>query len=110
MTNYTDLLMLNIAENTGKPMNMTDWFGFFTFDFMGDLAFGTPFGLLESKGKNGSDRYVKTMHASMMFVGVLGNVSWFMRLVQWLPGMSGAHGRFRDWCAGMANKRKQVGY
>ncbi|KAL8704956.1 MAG: hypothetical protein Q9201_001902 [Fulgogasparrea decipioides] len=37
-------------DNTGKRgcVNLTDWLNFFTMDVIGDLAFGEPFGCLET--------------------------------------------------------------
>lgn len=34
---------------TGETVNLTDWFAFTTFDIIGDMALGEPFGCLESK-------------------------------------------------------------
>lgn len=106
--NYSDILLTNLSETAGEPVNMTQWFNCFTFDFMGDLAFGKSFGLLESKGTNGSDRFMTTMHSNMAIVGMLGHVGWFIRLTLWIPGMSGARGKFDAWCGEMVEKRKQV--
>lgn len=35
------------AGNTREPMNMTAWYNWTTFDIIGDLALGEPFGCLE---------------------------------------------------------------
>ena len=45
------LRQLATAPHTIKPgalINMTDWINFFTMDVIGDLAFGEPFGCLET--------------------------------------------------------------
>lgn len=47
---YVDLLMRRLRENCGggaKPVDMTAWFNFTTFDVIGDLALGESFGCLE---------------------------------------------------------------
>ncbi|KAH0614555.1 uncharacterized protein H6S33_000191 [Morchella sextelata] len=80
---------------------------FLTFDVMGDLAFGKPFGMLETEGLNGSDMFIKTMHGFSRVVGSVSNVPWFMLLLQWLPGLSGEFGNFERWCGHMVEKRKQ---
>ncbi|KAJ0160184.1 Isotrichodermin C-15 hydroxylase, partial [Colletotrichum tanaceti] len=45
-----DLLIQRLHENCeggGRPLNMVAWFNYTTFDIIGDLAFGEPFGCLE---------------------------------------------------------------
>lgn len=43
MRDYTDQLLQHIEATNGMPINVTDWFNFFSFDIMGDLAFGRCF-------------------------------------------------------------------
>ncbi|KAI0171502.1 averantin oxidoreductase [Pestalotiopsis sp. NC0098] len=45
---YVDLLVAKLTPfaNSGQPVNMCDWFNFTTFDIIGDMAFGRPFGCL----------------------------------------------------------------
>jgi cytochrome P450 len=47
---YVDLLMRRLEEHAagGKPIDMTAWFNFTTFDVIGNLAFGSDFGCLEN--------------------------------------------------------------
>jgi cytochrome P450 len=55
ITQYVDLLMKRLRERThgedGQPrdavVDLAAWFNFTTFDIIGDLAFGEPFGCLE---------------------------------------------------------------
>ncbi|KAM5347570.1 hypothetical protein ACJ41O_007394 [Fusarium nematophilum] len=46
---YLDLLMTRLGENTAasRPMDVTRCHNFFTFDLIGELAFGDPFYSLE---------------------------------------------------------------
>ncbi|KXH69073.1 cytochrome P450 [Colletotrichum salicis] len=46
-----DLLIRRLHENCedgGKALNMVSWYNWTTFDIIGDLAFGEPFGCLEN--------------------------------------------------------------
>ncbi|KAI1850330.1 hypothetical protein JX266_004188 [Neoarthrinium moseri] len=45
---YVDLLIAKLTPfaASGKHINMCDWFNFTTFDIIGDMAFGRPFGCL----------------------------------------------------------------
>lgn len=47
---YVDLFIQRLSEraDTGKPEDMKAWFNFTTFDVIGNLAFGSDFGCLES--------------------------------------------------------------
>ncbi|CAK7201377.1 hypothetical protein SEUCBS139899_004081 [Sporothrix eucalyptigena] len=45
---YVDLFIekISVFAKTGERLNMCDWFNFTTFDIIGDMAFGEPFGCL----------------------------------------------------------------
>ncbi|KAJ5201013.1 Cytochrome P450 [Penicillium cf. viridicatum] len=48
---YVDLLIQRLHENIDggtKPVDMTAWYNFATFDIIGDLAFGEPFDCLKN--------------------------------------------------------------
>jgi cytochrome P450 len=45
---------LNRLMKEEKKLNLCDWFNFTTFDIIGDLAFGEPFGCLDRGGSNNS--------------------------------------------------------
>ncbi|KAL9108200.1 MAG: hypothetical protein Q9187_008323, partial [Circinaria calcarea] len=49
---YIDLLMQKLHQQVAGPgggkVNVVEWFNFATFDIIGDLSFGQPFGSLES--------------------------------------------------------------
>lgn len=46
---YTNLLVSRLREHSAapKPLDMVSWYTWTTFDIVGDLAFGEPFGCLE---------------------------------------------------------------
>lgn len=47
---YIDLLFERLKEHSinDKPIDVVKWYNWFTFDLIGDLAFGEPFGCLET--------------------------------------------------------------
>ncbi|ETS84606.1 hypothetical protein PFICI_02631 [Pestalotiopsis fici W106-1] len=50
---YIDLLIRRVrevGEQGSKAVDMVSWFNWTTFDIIGDLAFGEPFGCLENSG------------------------------------------------------------
>jgi cytochrome P450 len=52
VVNYTDQLLAQIQATSGRPINVTDWFNFYSFDVMGDLAFGKSFNMLKDGVKH----------------------------------------------------------
>ncbi|KAJ8126386.1 hypothetical protein O1611_g7252 [Lasiodiplodia mahajangana] len=47
---YVDLLFKRLHEQSvqGKPVDIVQWYNYTTFDIIGDLTFGEPFGCLEN--------------------------------------------------------------
>lgn len=52
MKHYIDMLIRKLDERAraGEAVDIVRWYNFTTFDLIGDLAFGQPFGCLESGG------------------------------------------------------------
>ena len=52
MKHYIDLFITKLAEQAraGEAVDIVRWYNFTTFDLIGDLAFGQPFGCIESGG------------------------------------------------------------
>lgn len=49
ITGYVDILIQNMSRmaKDGEEFNLVNWLNFTTFDIIGDLAFGEPFGCLD---------------------------------------------------------------
>ncbi|RSL96790.1 hypothetical protein CEP52_011285 [Fusarium oligoseptatum] len=45
---YVDLLLQRLHENSDRPVDIMSWYNYTTFDVIGDLAFGEPFGCLDN--------------------------------------------------------------
>ncbi|KAJ5930882.1 cytochrome P450 monooxygenase [Penicillium verhagenii] len=73
---YVDLLLekLHDASKTGGPIVLSDWYNFTTFDIIGDLAFGEPFGCLQ--GSNYDD-WMKSIFESGRFGTILQGLSFY---------------------------------
>ncbi|CAG7916018.1 unnamed protein product [Penicillium olsonii] len=52
---YVDLLLERLTGfcASGSPVAISDWYNFTTFDIIGDLAFGEPFGCLQGSDLDG---------------------------------------------------------
>lgn len=71
---YVDLLMTRLrqkctgADGRSPAVNMTAWYNFTTFDIIGDLAFGEPFGCLE---RSSYDVWVQVVNSTVKQVSYL---------------------------------------
>lgn len=45
---FTDQLISLLDSNTGKAVNAARWFNFYSFDIMGDMAFGQSFDMMKT--------------------------------------------------------------
>ncbi|KAJ5773864.1 hypothetical protein N7457_008760, partial [Penicillium paradoxum] len=52
---YVDMLLDRLHEfcKSGSPVILSDWYNYTTFDIIGDLAFGEPFGCLQGSNLDG---------------------------------------------------------
>jgi hypothetical protein len=67
-------LMNSLATRKAQPIDLSEWMGFFTLDFMGDFAFGGMFEYI----KHGSD-YDGIQQLLETFIGVseiFGKIPW----------------------------------
>lgn len=68
---YTDDLLAVVdrfaADGKESSTNASKWFNYYSFDIMGDFAFGKPFNMM----RDGVDHYFfKTTHANMVLIGI----------------------------------------
>jgi hypothetical protein len=71
-----DLLIQRLREGSrdGNSVIISDWYNYTTFDIIGDLAFGEPFGCLE--GSN-YDAWIKSIFRSGQFGTILQTLSFY---------------------------------
>jgi cytochrome P450 len=76
---YVDILLGKLREmaGAGDAITISDWYNFTTFDIIGDLAFGQPFGCLEGSAY---DRWI----ASIFDTGHLGSYLQALTFYPWL--------------------------
>jgi tryprostatin B 6-hydroxylase len=85
----------------GQPADMAKWFNLWSFDVMGDLAFGKSFGMLESAQKHWA---IKLLTDGSKPLG-LGLPEWSARLLMGIPGARNATDRFNAFCASQIEAR-----
>lgn len=77
-------LLLKLEKKTS--VDLSSWLSFFSFDFMGDLAFGGAFKLVENEGD--THGYIKVMHMAMKYQETLGTIPWMRAFINYLPGLA----------------------
>ncbi|KAF7171054.1 hypothetical protein CNMCM5623_003521 [Aspergillus felis] len=79
---HIDLLLQRLRENSndGQPVVISDWYNYTTFDIIGELAFGEPFGCLR---ESNYDEWIKSIFDFSRLGTVLqalGFVPWVKRI------------------------------
>ena len=105
VTRLTNMLIEGLRSNAGTSLNVVDWMNMYTFDVMGDVGFGKPWGMLEA-GK--IDPAIEKLHAAMAPLGLLGPIPWLLRLCTDLPGAASSLQGFMDWCWNQLEKKLKV--
>ncbi|KLO11363.1 high nitrogen upregulated cytochrome P450 monooxygenase 2 [Schizopora paradoxa] len=110
------LQLADALEESSKPLlgdtserravDISEWFGLFAFDFMGDMAFGGGFEFMRDGDK---DQIWELMAARVKDVAFLSHVPWATRLLLKFPSVTGGVNKFRKFTEELARKRKEVG-
>jgi cytochrome P450 len=99
-----DLLLSQLAARAGAPLDLAEWLGFATRDFMGDFAYNGAF----DTTAQGTD--VLGFHALAMpalrVVEMVGTMPWLRPLVVRLPTKSN---RFIEIAGEIVQRRKAEG-
>jgi hypothetical protein len=86
-------------------MEISRWFNYYSFDVMGDLAFGESFNMLV----DGKDAYIlKQLHADMKSIGLFSHATWLFPFVKRIPGLNAEYLKFWSWVGERVNSRIKV--
>lgn len=89
----------------GGVVNVNDWFNFFSFDVMGDLAFAKSFGTLATGHWHSA---VTLLRDGMNCLGVATPVPWLAQMVFSLPGAAYTWNAMIAWCKSTMNERLKL--
>jgi cytochrome P450 len=94
-----------LSSRVGTPVDVAEWFGLFSIDFMGDFAFG---GMFDSMTQGGD---VQGIHegtdVSVWAMEVYGTMPWLRPIVVRLP--SSKFNRMLQFGLAVAEQRKKQG-
>ena len=102
---YTKQLTEQIEKTKGEPMNVSAWINFYTFDIVGDLAFGTSFDYLV-KGKR--DKFLEDSHESQALMGAFRQVTWLFAVFKETPFLNNSWLSFQSWLKEKVEIRRNV--
>ncbi|KAL3474375.1 cytochrome P450 monooxygenase [Aspergillus californicus] len=91
VSKYTTQLLTAVEGTLDTEIEMSRWFNYYSFDVMGDMAFGKSFDMLV----NGQDTYFLTaLHADMTSIGLFGHLTWLFPFFKGIPGLNAQYNRF----------------
>ncbi|KAI1412243.1 cytochrome P450 [Hypoxylon sp. FL1857] len=102
---YAEVLASQIEKlaQQGAPVNVSDWFYWFTFDVMGEFAFARSFGMLRDEKWHFA---VRLLRKAMSLLGPFSPVPWIAQIAFYItPWMYVV----RDWLAMMQWCRDRMG-
>ncbi|KAM0540773.1 hypothetical protein ACHAPJ_013518, partial [Fusarium lateritium] len=101
---YTRQLTDNIDKMKGNPFNLTKWINFYTFDVMGDLAFGKGFDMLV----NGVEHeFLKLSHTSQTVMGILRRLVWLFPAFKAIPLLNSSYLTFQAFIIDQVEYRRK---
>ncbi|KAJ5226531.1 hypothetical protein N7468_007756 [Penicillium chermesinum] len=102
---YSKDLERQIKSRSDQVINATEWFHFYSFDVMADIAFGKSFEMIQT----GKPHFAfDLLREGMRPLGVLGPVPWAFCVLTSIPGLGGGFKMFVNWCTEQVEKRKKI--
>ena len=82
ITKHVDLLMLRLRERTSQAVDMWAWFNYTTFDIIGDLTFGEPFGCLENSQMHPWISFIFSRLNMMMYGQIIDTLGFWGKIIE----------------------------
>ncbi|KAE8137385.1 cytochrome P450 monooxygenase [Aspergillus pseudotamarii] len=102
VSKHVEHLLRVIQSNLGKPINITQWFNYFSFDVMTDLAFGKTSNMLV----DGKESYIlQTIRTDMSRVAYFSHLAWLFPFTKRVPFLNSNFLRFWKWIADQISER-----
>ncbi|KAF7513029.1 hypothetical protein GJ744_011295 [Endocarpon pusillum] len=94
ISRYQQRLIAQVSSFGGQPVNVTTWFNLYSFDVMGDLAFGSSFNMLETRSEHWAIKLLNEGVEPLSFMFP----TWFFRMLVNIPGLATDWWRFIGYC------------
>jgi cytochrome P450 len=96
-----DLLEI-IDRECDKPINITEWFSYFTFDIVEDLGFNKKTGVLR---KGGEVEIFQTIRGFTAGLALTYHIPWLANLLRRIPFINKDLKKFENWTADRVEHR-----
>ena len=90
---------------SGQPVHVNDWFYWFSFDVMGDLAFAKSFDMLVDERWHHA---ILMMRDFMWLLGPFSPVPWLALVGFGIPGIARDWKKWIGWCQELMVERIEV--
>ncbi|OCK75773.1 putative cytochrome P450 [Lepidopterella palustris CBS 459.81] len=98
---YNTALVDRIAGMVDRPVHVSQWFNYYSFDVMGELAFNKDFEMLSSGQQHWA---IGLLNESMRLQG-LKLPTWILRMLLAVPGLAQKYWKFIGYCDGQVEER-----
>ena len=104
MERYRRQFLDQMETLKGTQVNVVKGFNLFSFDVMGDLAYGSSFRMLETSKEHWA---IKLLNEGMEPIAFMFP-PWFFRILTAIPGLSRDWWRFIRYCGDRMGQRREV--
>ena len=104
MAQYRARLVKVLEDSAGDSLDMTRWFTNYSFDVMGELAFGRSFDMLETSVEHETIKLLTAGSAALSFKFPM----WLFRVLVGIPGAAKSWWIFMSYCIAQLDNRIQV--
>lgn len=101
---YTEQLLKRIVCNGNQTVNVTALFNYYSFDVMGDLAFGRSFNMLRY---GAAHKYMKSSHDNMLTATAFSHLVWIFPISKKIPGLNYGHVQLQKWLTEQVKQRRE---
>ncbi|RDL29909.1 Uncharacterized protein BP5553_10536 [Venustampulla echinocandica] len=97
-------LVAQLESLKSQPVNASLWFNFYSFDVMGDLAFGQSFDMMKNQEQHFA---LKLLQAGMAPLGILTPIPWILVILRKIPGAVNGLKMFTKYIENQAEIRQK---
>ncbi|CZR47314.1 uncharacterized protein FPRO_08688 [Fusarium proliferatum ET1] len=101
---YTGQLLDRLEDTQDMPVDIAKWFKFYSFDTMGDLAFGQSFNMLTGGVKH---PFMALVESHMAMAGTLSQLIWMFPLFRAMPFLGREDAIFQKWLETQVRHQEQ---
>ncbi|EGU79236.1 hypothetical protein FOXB_10267 [Fusarium oxysporum f. sp. conglutinans Fo5176] len=102
---YTSQLLDRLEQSQATTIDIAKWFKFYSFDTMGDLAFGQSFNMLTDGVKH---PFMALVESHMAMAGTFSQLIWMFPLFRAMPFLGREDDIFQKWLGNQVRHQEQL--